>query len=352
MSDISQKLKEQIETAISDKTTLNIIGGNSKSFYGRTPQGEPIYVGEQTGITNYEFTELVMTVRAGTTLEEIECALDKNGQMLAFEPPRYGASATIGGTIACNLSGPRRAYAGAARDYVLGSKIINGKAEVLSFGGEVMKNVAGYDVSRLMTGAMGTLGLLLEVSFKVLPKPISEKTLTLEVNSSDAILKMNQWATKTFPLSATVYVDGKLYVRLSGAESSVQSAFQQMGGEVFSEADLFWQNLKEQQLSFFKTTETLWRLSVPPTTSQLELSGECLMEWSGGLRWLKTNDSPEHIRKIVSTVGGQATFFKGHVNNQSVFQSMSPSLEKLHRNLKSAFDPHQIFNPGRLYESL
>ena len=352
MSDISHKLKEQIESAVSEKTPLNIIGGNSKSFYGRTPQGTPIYVGAQTGITNYEFTELVMTARAGTTLEEIEFALDKNGQMLPFEPPRYGAGATIGGTISCNLSGPRRAYAGAARDFVLGSKIINGKAEILTFGGEVMKNVAGYDVSRLIAGSMGTLGLLLEVSFKVLPKPMCEKTLVLEINANDAILKMNQWAAEPLPLSATAYVDGQLYVRLSGAEGSVQAACQRMGGEIYSEAELFWQNLKEQQLSFFKTAQSLWRVSVPPTTSQLELPGECLMEWSAGLRWLKSNESPEHIRETVQAVGGHATLFRGHPDDQVVFHSLTPSLEKLHRNLKLAFDPHQIFNPERLYQNL
>ncbi|MDH5258770.1 MAG: glycolate oxidase subunit GlcE, partial [Gammaproteobacteria bacterium] len=208
MSDQTQKLQAQVASAVSEKRSLNIIGGNSKAFYGRTSKCESLHLQAHSGIVSYEPTELVMTVRAGTPLEEIEDALSKNNQMLPFEPPHYGSGATIGGTIACNLSGPRRAYSGAARDYVLGTKIINGKAEVLRFGGEVMKNVAGYDASRLMTGAMGTLGVLLEVSFKVLPRFASEITLVQEINADDAISKMNQWAGMPNPISATAYLNG------------------------------------------------------------------------------------------------------------------------------------------------
>ena len=255
MLDQTQELQTQVAEAISEKRSLNIIGGNSKSFYGRSSQCESLHLQAHSGILNYEPTELVMTVRAGTSLEEIEEALSRNNQMLPFEPPHYGSGATIGGTVACNLSGPRRAYSGAARDYVLGTKIINGKAEVLHFGGEVMKNVAGYDASRLMTGSMGALGVLLEVSFKVLPRFASEITLVQEISADDAITKMNQWAGMPNPVSATAYLNGKLYVRLSGADSTLQAAHKRIDGELLSDAEKFWFHLREHQLPAFKNAK-------------------------------------------------------------------------------------------------
>lgn len=353
MTDITQQLQTQIATAISEKTPLKIIGGNSKSFYGRVSEGEALHLRPHTGIVNYEPTELVMTARAGTTLEEIEAELSKNNQMLAFEPPHYGPEATIGGTIACNFSGPRRAYAGAARDFVLGSKIINGKAEVLQFGGEVMKNVAGYDVSRLMTGAMGTLGVLLEISFKVLPRYASEITLVQEVSLVDAIEKMNQWASKPNPLSATAYRNGKLYVRLSGADSALRAAHQRIGGEVFANAEEFWLQLREQQLPEFKKSSIIWRMSVPQTAKPVSIATEQIIEWGGGLRWLVGEANMEdQIRKYISEVGGHACLFKGDDQTQDTFQLLDQGLEKIHRNLKHAFDPYRIFNPGRMYSKL
>jgi len=356
MSDITKQLQEQIATAISEKKSLNIVGGNSKSFYGRSTECESLVMRPHTGIVNYEPTELVMTVRAGTSLREIEEELKNNNQMLPFEPPHYGPDATIGGTIACNLSGPRRAYAGAARDYVLGTKIINGNVEVLHFGGVVMKNVAGYDVSRLMTGAMGTLGVLLEISFKVLPRFASEMTLVQEMNVGDAIIKMNQWAGKPNPLSATAYVDGKLFVRLSGADSALQAARQRIGGELLPDAESFWLRLKEQQLPAFDNAQTIWRISVPQTTPPLALDGEQLIEWGGGLRWLIGNENPDRIRETVSKVGGHATLFKCGDNDlnqdQEIFHALDKGLVKLHHNLKKSFDPHLVFNPNRMFRNL
>ena len=351
MSDQTQELQAQVATAISEKRPLNIIGGNSKSFYGRSSQCDAIHLHEHTGIVNYEPTELVMTVRAGTSLEEVEETLSRNNQMLPFEPPHYGPNATIGGTIACNLSGPRRAYAGAARDYVLGTKVINGKAEVLRFGGEVMKNVAGYDVSRLMTGAMGTLGVLLEVSFKVLPRFVGEITLVQETNVDNAITKMNQWAGMPLPISATAYMDGKLYVRLSGANNTLQAAHKRIGGELLPDAKNFWLHLREHQLPVFKQAQTVCRISVPQTTPQLALDGEQIIEWGGGLRWLVGDVDSGQMRKLATEAGGHATLFKGGHSDEEIFHPLDSGLAKLHRNLKQAFDPHLIFNPDRMFDS-
>ena len=349
MPDITQYLVDQIKTAIEDGTQLNIIGGNSKSFYGREPVGEAMFVHAHRGILSYEPSELVMTARAGTSLEEIEATLKSNHQMLPFEPPHYGPNATIGGTIACNLSGPRRAYAGAARDFVLGSKVINGKGEVLQFGGEVMKNVAGYDVSRLMTGAMGTLGVLLEVSFKVLPLPKRETTLKQAIDATHAITRMNQLAAKPLPLSATAYLDGQLYVRLSGSESALEAAAQQVGGDVVPDAQVFWTQLREHRLPMFKHAPTVWRLSVPQTTELLPLTGHSLMEWGGGLRWLVSDETADRIRTLAADVGGHAVIFKSSDREQAIFHPLGQGLMNLHKNIKQAFDPHKIFNAGRLY---
>ncbi|MDH5218574.1 MAG: glycolate oxidase subunit GlcE [Gammaproteobacteria bacterium] len=339
-----------MEAAIADKTALNIIGGNSKALYGRLPQGEALNVAGHQGITSYEATELVISARAGTSLEEIEYVLNKNNQMLAFEPPHFGPGATIGGTIACNFSGPRRPYNGAARDFLLGTKIINGKAEALRFGGEVMKNVAGYDVSRLMCGSMGTLGVLLEVSLKVLPKPINEITLVQETDATQAIRLMNQWAGMPLPISATAWVDGQLYVRLSGTGNGIKAASKTIGADNLDEADEFWRQLREQQLSFFNTDKTLWRLSVPPTSDILPLDGPCLIEWGGGLRWLLSDAPADEIFSAAASAGGHAVLFAGGDRSQQVFQSLDAGLQLLHNNLKHSFDPHGILNPGRMYQ--
>ena len=351
MSDITAQLIQQVEAAIADKTLLNIIGGNSKIFYGGEPKGHALHTTQHTGIVNYEPAELVMTARAGTSLEEIENALVKHNQMLPFEPPHYGSGATIGGTIACNFSGPRRAYAGAARDFVLGSQIINGKAEVLKFGGEVMKNVAGYDVSRLMTGAMGTLGVILEISFKVIPRYPAEITLVQECGEADAIQNMNQWAANPNPISASAFIDNKLFIRLSGADTALRAAQLRIGGEVLVGAEVFWQQLREQQLPQFATEENVWRISVPQTTAPLNLPGQQIMEWGGGLRWLVSNESADVIRKFTTAAGGHAILFKGE-KKQAVFQPLSATMMALHHKIKTAMDPHGIFNPGRMYPEL
>jgi len=351
MSDMSIALQRQVSSAIADKTVLNIVGGDSKSHLGRPVAGQTMSVAGHQGITSYEPTELVISARTGTSLQEIEHTLKRNNQMLPFEPPHFGATATLGGTIACNLSGPGRAYRGAARDFVLGTKVINGDAQVMKFGGEVMKNVAGYDVSRLMCGAMGGLGVLLEVSLKVLPRPASEISLVQELDQQAAIIRMNELSAQALPLSASCWQENKLYLRLSGAKSSVQAARSRLGGELLPESEIFWQQLREHQLSFFNNEKPLWRLSVPPTSAQLEVDGEWLIEWGGGQRWLKSDANPEHVFAVALAAGGHASRY-GNTVEQAIFQPLQTGLVSLHRNLKQAFDPHGIFNPGKMYPEL
>ncbi len=350
--DISTDLQERVCAAAHQPTAVCIRGGDSKAFYGRTVAGEVLQVGGHRGIINYAPTELVITARAGTPLSELEQALAAHRQMLAFEPPHYGEGATLGGTIACNLSGPRRAWAGAARDFLLGCRLINGKGESLSFGGEVMKNVAGYDVSRLMCGAMGTLGVLLEVSLKVLPRPEAEATLCLQISDSEALGQLHTWARRCLPISASCHDGSELSLRLSGTQGAVDAARKRLGGEAVSDSELFWQRLREQRHAFFHTQKPLWRLSLASDTPPLPLDGKWLYEWGGALRWLISEAPPRMVRAAVEKVGGHATLFRGGDRDGAVFQPLPAGLLKLHRNLKQAFDPHGIFNRGRLYPDL
>jgi len=347
-NDISTQLQQQVQFAIETATPLSIRGGNSKAFYGRKPIGTPLNLSNHCGIINYEPTELVITARAGTPLKQIENTLSSENQMLAFEPPAFAESATLGGTIACNFSGPRRAYSGAARDFVLGCKLLNGKAEILQFGGEVMKNVAGYDVSRLMVGALGTLGALLEISLKVLPKPETELTLVQELSTEAALKRLHEWGLKPLPISASCIYDKQLFIRLSGSAGAVAAGQKTISGETMN--NVFWQQLKEQQLPFFNTTTPLWRLSLSSDTPQITEGGQCLSEWGGALRWLKTDTEAAIIRQIAANYAGHATLFRGEHNE--IFHPLSKGMMRIQQQLKQAFDPNKIFNPGRLYQKL
>ncbi len=349
-SDISQQLQSQIRQAYENKTPLKIKAGNSKHFYGQQINADILDISQHQGIISYEPTELVITARAGTCLNEIESLLNKNNQMLAFEPPHFADTATIGGTIACNLSGPRRAYSGAARDFVLGCNLINGKAEKLKFGGQVMKNVAGYDASRLMCGAMGTLGAILDISLKVLPKPEAEITLSHQCNIHQAMNNMHQWVKQSLPVSASCYDGSQLYIRLSGNNSSITSAQKIIGGDVIKDSTYFWNQIKEQGYSFFHSEKTIWRLSLASNIAPLEITGKTLYEWGGALRWLCTDEPAEKIRQALNAVGGHATIFKNNQSDTTVFQPLEPGLLALHKQLKNAFDPENILNPGRLYK--
>jgi len=350
--DISQELQAQVLNAYKNKTALNIQAGNSKLFYGNKITAQPLDVSQHQGVISYEPTELVITARAGTRLIDIEKTLDDNNQMLAFEPPSFSDSATLGGTIAGNFSGPRRAYSGAARDFVLGCNIINGKAEALSFGGQVMKNVAGYDASRLMCGAMGGLGVILDISLKVLPKPETQITLSHQCSIYQATKNIHQWIKKSLPISASYFLNEQLYIRLSGNNSSVASAKNIIGGELLTENESFWTAIKNQKTDFFNSDKPLWRLSLASNTTELKLAGDTLYEWSGALRWLSSDESPEKIRQTLDVVNGQATCFKNNKINSDPFHPLNTGLFNIHKRLKNAFDPENILNPKRMYKDL
>jgi glycolate oxidase FAD binding subunit len=348
--DFIQKASEAVKKAAESRSPLRIQGGGSKSFYGRDTVGSLVETGSHRGFVDYEPSELVFTARAGTRLKEIEDRLAKHGQILPFEPPHFGDGATIGGALASGLSGPRRPYAGAARDLLLGCRIINGFGEHLAFGGRVMKNVAGYDVSRLMVGALGTLGVITEVSVKVLPGPVAEATLVFEYTPADAIDAMNRWAGRPLPVSATCHDGRRLYLRLSGTEAGVRSASQRLGGESSADSDL-WTRIREHQHPFFRDASSLWRISVPPATGPLDLDGATLVEWNGGLRWLATDAPAQVVRNAAAAAGGHAVWFRGH-DGKDVFHPMDSARLALHRSLKRAFDPAGILNPGRMYAGL
>ena len=349
------QLQARVAEAIGRRAPLRIVGGGSKDFYGNAPAGEPLEMSACRGIVAYEPRELVLTVRAGTPLDEVEAVLARERQMLPFEPPHFsrpGApSPTIGGAVAAGLSGPRRPYAGAVRDFVLGTRIVNGKGEDLAFGGRVIKNVAGYDVSRLMAGALGTLGVITEVSFKVLPVPVEEATLCFELDEAAATGQANRWAGQPLPLSASAWQDGVLRVRLSGAPSAVAAARAKMGGEPAADGASYWRALRDHALPFFEAGAPLWRVSVPQTAAPLALRGaRQLVEWGGGLRWLQGELEAGAVRDAAERAGGHATLFRGGDRAAGVFHPLQPALMKIHRRLKAAFDPHGILNPGRMYD--
>ncbi|HKE46625.1 MAG TPA: glycolate oxidase subunit GlcE [Rhodanobacteraceae bacterium] len=347
--DRTEPIRERVCDAIARNAPLAIRGSGSKAFLGNRCEGEPLDLRGHAGIVSYAPGELVVTARAGTRLADLETALDANGQMLAFEPPRFGPDATLGGTIACALSGPRRASVGAARDFVLGTRVIDGRGEVLRFGGEVIKNVAGYDVSRLMTGAFGTLGVLLDVSLRVVPKPRLEATRVLELDATEALRRVRAWAQRPLPMSATAIGGGRLHVRLSGAESAVRSAAAEIGGEAGD--DGFWRALREHALDFFADDRAIWRLSVAPTSPIAE--GAQLIEWHGAQRWMKTDADASHLRTLAANAGGHATLFRAtSAPADGAFHPLPPALLALHRRLKAELDPHAIFNRGRLHPEL
>ena len=348
--DFIPELACRVADAAARKAPLRIVGGGSKDFYGGEARGERVEMSPYSGIVAYEPRELVVTVRAGTPLAQIEAALDGERQMLPFEPPHFGANATIGGAVAAGLSGPRRPYAGSLRDFVLGTRVVNGKGEDLAFGGRVIKNVAGYDVSRMMAGALGTLGIVTEISFKVLPRPAAEATLAFELDEQGAIQQANQWAGKPLPLSASAWQDGVLRVRLSGAESAVRAAKARLGGEDMSAGPEYWRELREQRLPFFAGPAPLWRLSVPQTAEPLGFHVPQLVEWGGGVRWLRGSLDTLTVRSSVERAGGHATLFRGGDKAAGVFHPLKPAIFKIHRRLKGAFDPAGILNPGRMYD--
>lgn len=354
---------ERVRAAIADQTPLRIRGGGTKDFHGGRPlAGAPLDTRTLSGIVSYEPSELVVTVRAGTPLAELEALLAGQGQCLPFEPPHFGAGATVGGMVAAGLSGPARASVGAVRDYMLGVEVLNGRAELLRFGGQVMKNVAGYDVSRLMAGAWGTLGLVTEVSLKVLPVPPAEATLRFECSQADALRRLNAWGGQPLPLNASCWVNdagqGTLYLRLRGAIAAVEAACRTLGGERLDTAQVAadWQACREQQLPWFAQRvdgHALWRLSVPDTAPVFALPpgvSDPLVEWHGALRWVQAPaDAGPALRTAAAAVGGSATLFRasgvGGEGAAGALEPASPALAAVESRLRQAFDPAGIFRP-------
>ncbi|HEY1057974.1 MAG TPA: glycolate oxidase subunit GlcE [Limnobacter sp.] len=354
MSDFLDHLCSRVETAARNGTPLRPVGGNTKQFYGGPLQGEDVNLSEWTGILAYEPTELVITAKAGTPLATIEAALAEHQQELAFEPPRFGAQSTIGGVIASGLAGPARLARGGVKDYVLGCTLLDGKGQLLHFGGVVMKNVAGYDVSRVIPGSLGTLGIAVDLSIKVLPKAVAEATLQFEYSEAKAIEQTNGWLGKPLPINATAWENGLLTVRLRGARAAVDAAVKGLGGAVMlpPAADAFWASLRDQTHPMFTAEGDLWRLAVPATRAPLNLPGQSLHEWASGLRWLRPAEgtSLEHIRSAAQAVGGHSTLYRSSNPEQraQAFHAPAKAMVELQRRLKQQFDPAGIFSVNRL----
>lgn len=347
--DNSAALLQQVNQALHSATPLRIQGADSKAFLGRPMTGEVLDTRTHRGIVSYDPTELVITARCGTPLSELAAALDAAQQMLPCEPPSFGSHATVGGMVASGLSGPRRPWAGSVRDYVLGTRVITGHGKHLRFGGEVMKNVAGYDLSRLMAASYGALGVITEVSLKVLPKPRQALSISLEIDPDRALQRLAQWGQEPLPISAACHDGQRLHLRLEGGEGSVAAAHDRLGGELLDAA--YWADLNEQRLDYFAQGQPLWRLSLPNNTAPLALPGQQLIDWGGAQRWLKTDADAAFIRRVVDEVGGHATCYTPG-QTDSPFQPLPAALMRYHRNLKQQLDPKGIFNPGRLYAEL
>ena len=347
--DLADTLLAQVQEALAAGTPLVVEGGGSKAWYGRPVAAQPLDVRGHRGVVSYDPSELVVTVRAGTPLAELEAALDAHGQMLACEPPHFSGHATVGGMTAAGLSGPRRPWAGSVRDFVLGCRVITGQGKHLRFGGQVMKNVAGYDVSRLMAGSLGCLGLITEVSLKVLPKPRATLSLRLEMGRAAAVKKFAEWGRQPLPISAASHDGEAVLLRLEGGEGSVDAARRQLGGDAFPAG--FWRELRDLELPFFADPRPLWRLSVPGHRCPLALPGDALLDWGGAQVWLKSDGTADAIRNAATAAGGHAhCFTPGTVDDP--LHPLPDALKRYHRQLKAQLDPRGVFNPGRMYDWL
>ncbi len=372
------RIVDRVRAAAADATPLLVHGGRSKDFYGNPPAGEPLDLRPLAGIVDYEPSELVATVLAGTPLAELEAALAERGQCLPFEPPHFGGGATVGGMVAAGLSGPSRASTGAVRDFVLGAHLLNGRAELLQFGGQVMKNVAGYDVSRLLAGSLGMLGAITQVSLKVLPVAPAEATLRFDCDQTEALALLNGWGGQPLPLNASCWqaqgAGGTLTLRLRGAAAAVEAACARLGGTRLDvrpaaapAAATDWDALRDQHLPWFTERPAgrdLWRLSMPQTAPVLPLGearfGLPLVEWHGGQRWYQAPagdaNAAATLRDVARTAGGHAALFRAGSPHTPVAAGrlgpLAPALERIHRGLKAEFDPVGIFNPGRLVPEL
>ena len=357
-NDISQDLQHFIKEAIAAKIPFFIQGGGSKDYYGNPVEAGPLDVSPHSGVISYEPTELCITVRAGTPLSEIESLLAEHQQILPFEPPQYTDRATIGGAIAAGIAGPRRAYSGSVRDAILGVQIINGEGEIVNFGGQVMKNVAGYDLSRLMVRSLGTLGLILNVSIRLIPKPEQDLSLVFEASQEDALAFFEGLRKQLLPITASLWKDNMVYMRFSASEKILKSTRAKIAAQkeidVLADGDNFWQSIRDHKDDFFSYSDKpLWRLSLPPVSDKiLRINDPQLIEWGGAQRWVNSNAPANIIHSIAMSRGGYATAFKRRAPGTAVFPTLEPKLLALHRQLKRKMDPHAVFNPNRLYQGV
>ena len=346
MADLSRLLMDQVRSAIAGQTPLNIVGGNSKPLLGGERTGSALNVTAHSGIVSYQPEELVITARAGTSIKEIQQLLYKHGQMLPSDPAQFAGNATLGGTLACNISGPPRPWRGSFRDHVLGIRLINGRAEHLHFGGQVMKNVAGYDVARLQAGALGIYGVITEISCKVLPGFQTQVTLAQPMPADEAISFMNQWAGRSLPLTGACWFDGRVYLRLSGVSAAIDPVVNDWQGKVADDA--FWQKLREQTLPYFQPEKTLWRFSVKNSAPHFLPGKNWLIDWAGSQRWLLGDYSLEELEVLAQEAGGHVCRYRDHQHGP-IYAAPDATTRALLIRLKDAFDPDRIFNPGRLY---
>lgn len=341
-----------VSRAAEQATPLRIEGHGSKGFYGRPVEGNPLSTRGHRGIIGYEPSELTIQARSGTPLRDVEAALSEHGQALAFEPPRFGDGGTLGGAIATGLSGPARPFRGAARDFVLGVGLINGRGQALKFGGQVMKNVAGYDVSRFVTASLGTLGVIADVSLRVLPCPRAELTLVQEATREEAVGRFTDWCGRPLPLSGACWHDGKIYVRFSGVEEEMRQLQGSFGGARLDLAESWWSSVRDHHHEYFRAEGPLWRISLPAAAPGPDLPGSWFLDWAGAQRWLRTDADAGRVRSATRAAGGHATLFRGGQRGAEVFHPLPGPLLSLHRRLKEALDPAGILNPGRMYREL
>ena len=351
MSDISNQLVGRVQAAFTQSEQLNIRGNGSKNFIGREQKGQIFETSGHTGIVSYNPAELVMIARSGTTIAEINNTLAESGQILPCESPLSG-NATLGGVLACNQSGPARPWRGSIRDCVLGLRMINGKGEQLRFGGQVIKNVAGYDIARLQAGAMGSLGVLTEISFKVIPKPAAQQTVSVSLPAEEALDKMNAMLAQSLPLSGACWHAGKMYLRFSGAGQAVRAAVQAYEDKALVDDTEFWSQLGEKPLVFFTQDKPLWRFSIKPTAQHFLPEGDWLIDWAGAQRWLIGDYPIEELREYAKASGGQVELYRGGDRSSDLMPQPDPATKLLLTRLKQSFDPKGIFNPGRLYSWL
>ena len=368
-NDTPHALIDQVRAAVAARTPLRIRGGDTKAFHGEPVSGQPLDTRGFSGIVAHEPSELVITVRAGTPLAEVEAALAEKGQHLPFDPPHFGAGSTIGGAVAAGLAGPARATAGGVRDYVLGAQFVNGRAEWLTFGGQVMKNVAGYDISRALAGSMGTLGVITHLSLKVLPVAPAEVTLVFRMGQRDALEQLHRWGGQPLPLNASCWVKDDtapdapelLFVRLRGAAAAVETASERLareaGGQRMDNAQAGpdWAACRDQTLPFFNAPSPdlcLWRLSLPQTAPVLELPFAQLIEWQGAQRWLWAPASAATpIRAAAARMQGHATLFRAGADGAPGvrrFDAENPALQAITKRLREAFDPLGLFNQNKM----